>query len=503
MGFFTKFFSPAGDLPQDRPLPGEVANSAGGFAWAVDDWARLDRFLVLGSEGGTYYVAERALTLENAERSSGASPPTACVRSRGSSRCRRQAARRRTIRRSSRSRWRRSSATSRRARRRSRRCRGSCRTGTHLMHFAEYVQRLRRLGPRHARGDRRLVQRQARRRRSRIQLVKYQARDGWSTATCCASRTRARRRRRTTGCSRGSGRRAAGGRVATIRQLALVAAFEAREARATTVAESSTLVRGARAAARVRADRVADASRPSGRRCSTTCRSTAMIRNLATMTRVGLLHAELGRRPRAIVARLGDATRIAKRARCTRSRCCRRSMTYQRGAACAATARGRRSRRSSTRSTRAFYASVRRVEPTGKRTLLALDVSGSMASGAVAGVPGLTPRVASAAMALVTADRAETAVTRAWRFAERGRRARHLSPRQRLDDVLGRSSGLPFGGTDCALPMLWAREHRARRSTLRDLHRQRDVGRHDAPVAGAARATATRRASRPSWSWSA
>ena len=53
MGFFTKFFSPAGDLPQDRPLPGQIANSAGGFAWAVDDWARLDRFLVLGSEGGT------------------------------------------------------------------------------------------------------------------------------------------------------------------------------------------------------------------------------------------------------------------------------------------------------------------------------------------------------------------------------------------------------------------------------------------------------------------
>ena len=34
---------------------------------------------------------------------------------------------------------------------------------------------------------------------------------------------------------------------------------------------------------------------------------------------------------------------------------------------------------------------------------LALDVSGSMSGGVVAGVPGLTPRLASAAMALVTA----------------------------------------------------------------------------------------------------
>jgi 60 kDa SS-A/Ro ribonucleoprotein len=31
-----------------------------------------------------------------------------------------------------------------------------------------------------------------------------------------------------------------------------------------------------------------------------------------------------------------------------------------------------------------------------------------------------------------------------------------LSPRQRLNDVVRQVSGLPFGGTDCALPMLWA-----------------------------------------------
>ena len=35
--------------PQSAPLPGQVANSAAGFAWAVDDWARLRRFLILGS----------------------------------------------------------------------------------------------------------------------------------------------------------------------------------------------------------------------------------------------------------------------------------------------------------------------------------------------------------------------------------------------------------------------------------------------------------------------
>ena len=34
-----------------------------------------------------------------------------------------------------------------------------------------------------------------------------------------------------------------------------------------------------------------------------------------------------------------------------------------------------------------------------------------------------------------------------------------ISPRQRLDDVVRAVSNLPFGGTDCALPMLWALEH--------------------------------------------
>ena len=35
-----------------------------------------------------------------------------------------------------------------------------------------------------------------------------------------------------------------------------------------------------------------------------------------------------------------------------------------------------------------------------------------------------------------------------------------ISPRQRLDDALKAVSGLPMGGTDCALPMVWARKRR-------------------------------------------
>ena len=54
--------------PQSAPIPGstQVPNSAGGYSWSVDDWTRLRRFLVLGSEGGTFYASEQTLTLANA-----------------------------------------------------------------------------------------------------------------------------------------------------------------------------------------------------------------------------------------------------------------------------------------------------------------------------------------------------------------------------------------------------------------------------------------------------
>jgi 60 kDa SS-A/Ro ribonucleoprotein len=53
--------------PQSQPIPGstQVSNSADGYSWAVDDWTRLDRFLILGAEGGTYYITERNLVKQN------------------------------------------------------------------------------------------------------------------------------------------------------------------------------------------------------------------------------------------------------------------------------------------------------------------------------------------------------------------------------------------------------------------------------------------------------
>jgi 60 kDa SS-A/Ro ribonucleoprotein len=113
----------------------------------------------------------------------------------------------------------------------------------------------------------------------------------------------------------------------------------------------------------------------------------------------------------------------------------------------------------------AFYLTFQNVEPSRKRTLLALDVSGSMTGGCVGGVVGLSPRIASAAMALITAatepDHQFVAFTGGvWgdkkQDALRALSELDISPRQRLDDVVRKVSNLPFGGTDCSLPMLWA-----------------------------------------------
>jgi 60 kDa SS-A/Ro ribonucleoprotein len=45
----------------------DVRNNQGGIVFEIDKWSRLERFLVLGSEGGTYYVGERELTRDNAK----------------------------------------------------------------------------------------------------------------------------------------------------------------------------------------------------------------------------------------------------------------------------------------------------------------------------------------------------------------------------------------------------------------------------------------------------
>src|SRR5262249_20934223 len=89
----------------------------------------------------------------------------------------------------------------------------------------------------------------------------------------------------------------------------------------------------------------------------------------------------------------------------------------------------------------AFFKAFQNVEPANKRVMLSLDVSGSMSAGNIGGVPGLTPRDASAAMALVTA---KTEPQYSVISFQNTIVPLNISTKMRLDDVTKLTHNLPF-----------------------------------------------------------
>jgi 60 kDa SS-A/Ro ribonucleoprotein len=100
----------------------------------------------------------------------------------------------------------------------------------------------------------------------------------------------------------------------------------------------------------------------------------------------------------------------------------------------------------------AFYASFKNVKPSGGRVLLALDVSGSMGS-PIMGSP-ISCAKASTAMALVTArvEQEYEIFGFSTNFIDL-----KISPKDTLESAMKKTHGLNFGGTDCAVPMTWAK----------------------------------------------
>jgi 60 kDa SS-A/Ro ribonucleoprotein len=102
---------------------------------------------------------------------------------------------------------------------------------------------------------------------------------------------------------------------------------------------------------------------------------------------------------------------------------------------------------------KAFYLSFKFVKPTNQRYLLALDVSGSMSSGFIHGAAPITPAVGSCSMCMVT--------LRTEAFAKVVAFSTELVPvtitaDETLDQVTQKTQAITMGGTDCALPMIWA-----------------------------------------------
>jgi 60 kDa SS-A/Ro ribonucleoprotein len=449
---YFKYFSTR-QTTQSQPIPGsnQVPNSAGGYAFPVDDWTRLERFLVLGSESGSYYASEQRLSIENAQAvqrcvsqdggrtvkriveisEAGRAPKNdpaifalALAASQGSAETRAAALR----------------ALPR-----------VCRIGTHLFQFAQNIEAFRGWG----RALRRAVGSWYTAREPRelaYQLSKYQQRSGWSHRDLL--------RRAHPKVEQGSpteralawavGKLDVNGPTAED-PLALIGAFE-QVKRATTRSEVIRVIR----------------DHGLVRECIPThwltepdvwdalldrMPLTAMVRNLATMTRIGLLTPQSAVTSK-VLAQLANPDHI-RQARLHPVAVLMALRTYAAG-------RGERGRRIWSPAPQiidalnsAFYAAFGNVTPTEKRWLLGLDVSGSM-SAPVAGTP-MSCAEGATAMALVTAHVEVHCSICA--FAD-SFRPLAITSRSRLDDALRCTRNVNFGGTDCSLPMIYALQRR-------------------------------------------
>jgi 60 kDa SS-A/Ro ribonucleoprotein len=447
---YTKHLTPRGRTPQGVPIPGREAemapNAAGGYGFALDAWARLDRFLVLGTEGGTYYVLERELTIDNA------AVLTACIAEDGLGTVRRIA----EI--SERALAPRNDAAifalavaAKRGDEATRRAAyealpAVCRTGTHLFAFAGAIDALGGW----SRGARGAVGRWYTAREPgelAYQLVKYRQREGWTHADVLRL---AHPKPAGGGDGIGALLAFAVGKEPDGALPRIVEGYLAAQSADTPHASARLVAEYRLPRECVRIEHLGEpevleallASMP----------YTAMIRNLGNLTAAGVV-APLSDGARRVIDQLADAARLRK-ARVHPMAIFLALRTYASG-------QGLRGRGEWTPVQQvvdaldgAFYAAMDGVVPTGRRILLAVDVSGSMTM-AAGGIP-VPAAEAAAAMALIVA---RTEPDHLMLGVNTGPVELAISPRMRLDAAIATVRRAIAGGTDLSVPARWlARE---------------------------------------------
>jgi len=198
---------------------------------------------------------------------------------------------------------------------------------------------------------------------------------------------------------------------------------------------------------------------------------TAMIRNLGKMTSIGLLKP-FSDAKKLVLRKLKDETAL-KRSRIHPLAVLVAQKIYAQGHGEKGSLKWLPVSKIVDALDEAFYATFSNVEPCGKPMLLALDVSGSMACSSIGG-SCITARETSAAMALITAVTEAEHEIIAFSAPARGCESHRpiyggmhgggepgitrvdTSPKMRLAEVIKRIESIPMGGTDCALPIVWA-----------------------------------------------
>lgn len=437
--------------PQSEPVPGanQVKNSAGGFGFGVDDWTRLDRFLILGTSGGTYYASESKLTKENAEAA------VRCVQSDGL----------RTVKRIV------EISDSGRAAKNdyalyalalatkfgdeeTRRLAYAsmdkvARIGTHLFNLAEYRQAFGGWG----RGTRKGFANWYLSKdidKIAYQAIKYRQRDGWTHKDIL----RLSHPQSNDNKINNLFKWIVGKEVVKTDLPKVVVGFEALQATkdakvAANLIREYNLPREAVPTELLTEKLVWEALLEK-------MPMTAMIRNLANMSRIGLL-VPFSDAAKKVVTEIKNQEKLYE-SRIHPIAVLAALLSYKEGV----------SRRDSGKSWQvvpqivdaldeAFHLSFKNVTPTGKNMLLALDCSGSMDCGNVTGIEALNPRTAAAAMAMVTARTEPN-----YQFIGFSTTIipLNITAKDSLDDVVEKMKRVNFGGTDCSQPMLYAIKHK-------------------------------------------
>ncbi len=396
--------------PQSEPLPGReadmVANSAAGYVFPVDDFTRLRRFLILGSEGGSYYATERRLTLDNAaavklciqqdgrravdeilNASQGAAPriapplfALALAASCGDEDTRRYAF----------------SVLPRVAR-----------TASHLFQFVEYAHSMRGWGRAMKRAISDWYAAQGTPEAVAYQVVKYRQRNGWRHADLLRVAHPAGRERPQLDPI-----------YAWLTQGVLpptddpaydiIHAF----ARVQQNGDDQQLVAEAIRRHNLTWEMIPNAAKGDKAVWEALFEKmpmTAAIRNLNTLTRLGII-SPLSDAAVEMANWLADGKRL-RRARIHPIAILTALMTYRAGKGVRGSQTWDPVPSIVDALDAAFDKSFAYAPRTGQRFYLGIDVSGSMAHGNVAGVPGLTPRMGAAAMAMAMAIAAGKATT--------------------------------------------------------------------------------------------
>jgi len=180
----------------------------------------------------------------------------------------------------------------------------------------------------------------------------------------------------------------------------------------------------------------------------------AMVRNLAKMTTIGLI-APMSDVAIEVVSRL-ENTEAIRKARIHPLAMLFAQATYGQGHGFRGSNRWSPVPQITAALDDAFYTSFENVEPTGKRFLLGLDISGSMGYGYIAN-SFVTPAMGAAAMAMVTMKAEKNWYCHGFsgHFVDL-----KLHDRMSLPEVLTITNSMNFGSTDCSVPMNHALQHK-------------------------------------------